>query len=99
MTIETTKLFASFRYELSVREEIHGKQLRFTILGLKAPQLSLPASGSAQFVREYDELKGKQDFVVMNLDGAVNEFSVNFLKKKAAILKSPKHPFIEVIVT
>jgi len=99
ITLETTKLFASFRYELSVKEDVQEASLHYTILGLKAPQLSLPASGSAQFVREYDELKGKHDIIVKNLDGTTNEFSVNFLKKKVAVLKSPKQPFIELVVT
>ena len=59
VTIETTKQFASFRYELSVEEAISQKTLRYTILGLKAPRLSLPATGPAQFSREYDRLRGK----------------------------------------
>ncbi len=98
ITIETTKAFASFRYELSVQEELNGKEIHYTILGLKAPQLSLPASGTAQFVQEYENLKGKYDIVIESLDGTKNEFSVNITPKQIKILKSPKTPFIEMVV-
>lgn len=98
VTIETTKAFASFRYELSVQEKRNGKEVRYTILGLKAPQLSLPASGTAQFVQEYDNLKGKYTIVVESLDGTANEFTVNITQKQIKVLTSPKTPFIEVLV-
>ena len=98
ITIETTKAFASFRYELSIQEELNGKNIRYTILGLKAPQLSLPASGTAQFVREYENLGGKHTIVVESLDGTTNEFTISIAKKNIKILKSPKTPFIELVV-
>ncbi len=98
VTIETTKAFASFRYELSVQEERNGKEIHYTILGLKAPQLSLPASGTAQFTKEYDDLKGKHSIIVESLDGTTNEFSVNITQKQIKVLTSPKTPFIEVVV-
>jgi hypothetical protein len=98
ITIETTKAFASFRYELSVKEETNGKEIRYTILGLKAPQLSLPASGTAQFRREYEHLKGKCTILVESLDGTTNEFAVNISGENIRILKSPKTPFIELII-
>lgn len=98
VTIETTKAFASFRYDLSVQEEIHGREIRYTILGLKAPQLSLPASGTAQFVQEYENLRGKRTIVVESLDGTTNEFTINITQKQIKVLKSPKTPFIEVVV-
>ncbi len=98
ITIETTKAFASFRYELSVQQQRNGKEIRYTILGLKAPQLSLPASGTAQFEHEYDDLKGKYTIVVESLDGTANEFTVNITQKQIKVLTSPKTPFIEVVV-
>ncbi len=98
ITIETTKVFASFRYELSMREEVKGKELHYAILGLKAPPLSLPASGSAQFVREYENLKGKYEIRVESLDGTSNAFTINITQKHITILKSPKTSFIELVV-
>ena len=98
LTIETTKAFASFRYELSVREQADKRTLHFRILGLKAPQLSLPASGTAQFIREYDDLHGTYEITVERLDGKTNTFSVSITQKNIKVLRSPKTPFIEVIV-
>ncbi len=98
LTIETTKAFASFRYELSIKELSEKRSLHFKILGLKAPQLSLPASGTAQFTREYDDLHGKYEITVERLDGKTNTFSVSITQKNIKILSSPKNPFIEVIV-
>ena len=99
ITIETTKLFASFRYELSVQETIKGRELHYAIRGLKAPQLSLPSSGSAHFIREFDNLKGKYDIIIESLDGTVNTFTVNIAKQTITLLKSPKTPFIELVVS
>lgn len=98
VTIETTKAFASFRYELSVQEERNGKEIRYSILGLKTPQLSLPASGTAHFVQEYENLRGKHTIVVKSLDGTTNEFTVNIAQKQIKVLKSPQTPFIEMVV-
>jgi hypothetical protein len=99
VTIETTKQFASFRYELSVEEAISQKTLRYTILGLKAPRLSLPATGPAQFSREYDRLRGKYTITVEHLDGSTNTFVVQFGPSNIKVLASPPHPFIELIVS
>ncbi len=96
--IETTKLFASFRYELSIQEHISGKVFHYSILGLKAPQLDLPSPGTGQFVRDYPLLKGKQTFVVEHLDGTTNTFVVQFTPKHIKVLQSPKHPFVELVI-
>jgi hypothetical protein len=98
LTIETTKTFASFRYELSVMERWEGKSLHLKIAGLKAPQLSLPASGTAQFVREYDNLKGKHDITIENMDGTENTFTINVTTKRIDALKVPKNPFIQLVL-
>ena len=79
-------------------EEMRGKELRFAILGLRAPQLSLPSTGTAQYIREYEKLKGKFDIVIENQNRTSNIFSLNITKKSITVLKSPKTPFIELIV-
>ncbi|MDL1894158.1 hypothetical protein FBQ87_14925 [Sphingobacteriales bacterium CHB3] len=99
ITIETTRRFASFRYELAVQEELTEKELRLTIVGLKAPQLSLPASGTAQFIREYDNLKGTYSVTVASLDGTENTFVIKFTAKNITLLKSPKQPIVELVVS
>jgi hypothetical protein len=97
-TLETTKLFASFRYDLSFKEQLDGKVLRYKILGLKPPHLSLPAAGRAQFTREYDNLRGKYDVMIEGLDGRVNTFSVRITAKKIQLLKAPTSHFVDIIV-
>jgi hypothetical protein len=96
--LETTRLFASFRYDLSVRESLHGKTIHYKILGLKAPPLSLPASGHARFVREYDDLRGRYEITVEGLDGNVNSFEVRISPKKVTLTKTPDTKFIDVVV-
>lgn len=98
VTLETTQQFASFRYELSVKETVSDRTLRFVILGLKAPRLSLPATGPAQFVREYDRLHGTYTIVVEHLDGTSNAFVVRFASSQIKVLEKPTHPFVELVV-
>ncbi len=66
----TSKAFASFRYELAVEDRLEGDTLHLRVLGLKAPQLDLPAAGPAEFRREYEGWKGTQKIVVYGLDGS-----------------------------
>ncbi|MBI4535014.1 MAG: hypothetical protein HY708_01960 [Ignavibacteriae bacterium] len=96
--METAQAFASFRYELTVKEEIEENVLRYKILGLKTPQLNLPASGHAVFRREYENLSGKYNLIVEGLDGTTNEFLVRITKKRIQILKAPTHAFVEIVV-
>jgi len=96
--LETTQLFSTFTYDLSVREEHSGRAFRFTILGLKAPQLSLPRAGHAQFSREYDDLRGTYEITIKGLDGRTNSFWVRISDKKVALLKASPRRFVEVFV-
>ena len=96
VVLETTKAFASFRYELSVKEEVEGKTIQYTILGLKAPHLSLPSAGHAQFIREYENLKGTYTIAVEGLDGVVHESSVRIGTGKVELVKAPTSRFVEV---
>lgn len=96
VVLETTKAFASFQYELSVKEEVEGKSIQYTILGLKAPHLSLPSAGHAQFAREYENLKGTYTFAVEGLDGAVHESSVKIGAGKVELVKPPASRFVTV---
>jgi len=95
--LETAKIFASFRYELSVKEERAPQQLRYTVLGLKTPQLSLPTAGHAQFSRTYEDLNGTFDVSVRGLDGNVNTFSVRIRPERVELLKSPQKRFVDFV--
>lgn len=98
VTLETMKAFATFRYEISVREEQLHDTLKYKILGLKTPQLSLPSSGSARFQKEYENLSGTVHIHVETFDGSVAECTVKIAGKSITLMKSPKQSFIEFVV-
>lgn len=94
--LETVKFFASFRYDLSVEETVDKKTIKYRVLGLKTPHLSLPATGHAQFMREYDNLKGTYEVVVEGLDGKSNTFSVRIAPQQVRLMSTPSQSFISV---
>jgi hypothetical protein len=94
--LETVKSFASFRYDLSVEETVDKKTIKYRVLGLKTPQLSLPATGHAQFMREYDNLKGTYQVVIEGLDGKVNSFSVRIAPQQVRLVSTPSQSFIRI---
>ncbi len=98
ITLETIKAFATFRYEISVREEQEDNTLRYKILGLKTPQLSLPSSGTARFMKEYEHLRGAVHIHVESFDGTATECTVEVSAKSITLVKSPKKSFIEFVV-
>jgi len=96
--LETTRLFTNFSYELSVKEHMEGKVIRFNILGLRPPQLSLPAIGPARFTREYENLRGTFEVVIEGIDGSVTSFSVLIQPQRVKLLKSPTKKYVDLIV-
>jgi hypothetical protein len=94
--LETVKSFASFRYDLSVEETMDTKTIKYRVLGLKAPPLSLPATGHAQFMREYDNLRGTYEVVIEGLDGKTNTVSVLIAPRQVQVVSSPSPSFITV---
>ena len=94
--LETVKSFASFRYDLSVEETMDKKTIKYRVLGLKTPHLSLPATGHAQFAREYDNLKGTYEVVIEGLDGKTNTFSVRIAPQQVRLIGSPSQSFITI---
>ncbi len=96
--LETTRSFATFQYELSVKEEVSPSSINYTILGLKTPRLDLPASGHAHFERSYDTFNGRYDLTIKGIDGRVNTFQVKINSSGATVAKAPPHPFVSIIV-
>jgi len=96
--LETTQQFASFKYEIAVKETAEGNKIRYKILGLKAPKLSLPASGPAHFRREYENLNGPFEIIVEGLDGNANSFSVKISPTQIHLLKEPRKKFVQLVI-
>ncbi|MFN0158143.1 MAG: hypothetical protein ACKVRP_08755 [Bacteroidota bacterium] len=96
--LHTVQYFAAFQYEISVQEKVDGKSVYYKVLGLKAPQLNLPAAGHARYMREYDNLRGNYDVTVEGLDERKNTFTVKIAKEKVHIVNSPAPKFVDLIV-
>jgi hypothetical protein len=94
--LETTKTFATFRYELSIGEKIAPGLIQLSVLGFKTPHLTLPQSGSARYQHDYEGLKGLYTLVIEGIDGRVNTFTIRISAKKVEIVKSPRSPFVEL---
>ena len=95
-TLQTSQLFASFVYDLSVEDQREGNHIHFKIMGLKPPQLSMPSAGRASFEREYDDLAGTCQVTVESFDGKTNTFKLRITGAKIAVLQSPRERFIEL---
>jgi hypothetical protein len=70
VSVQTSSRFASFRYALSVDEHVEGHTIYLKVRGLITPSLDLPASGPAEFTKEYEGLHGRYRFIVEGLDGS-----------------------------
>ena len=97
VVLETSQPFASFTYELSVEEHREKGILRYRVLGLKAPQMSLPRPGPARFVREYEDLRGTVTFHVEGLDGEIMSCTVALARGRAHVIAPPKSRRLTVI--
>jgi hypothetical protein len=97
VVLETATSFASFRYELTVEEKVTPGTIAYRILGLNAPQLSLPAAGPARFVREYDHLAGSYDLSVQGLDGKTCTVRVRIRPTDVRLVKLPAGAPIQVV--
>ncbi len=97
--LETSKVFASFQYDLSVKETADPPRLHLKVLGLKTPQLSLPATGHAQFSREYTNLLGEIEVSVEGIEGKTATVALHVHPDRIDILRHPKGSFLTVITT
>ena len=70
VVLQTTRLFSTFRYTLAVDDRLESGALLLRVLGLRTPSLDLPATGPAEFRKEYEGLSGDFRIVVEGLDGA-----------------------------
>jgi hypothetical protein len=70
VVLQTLKSFSTFRYTLAVDDRLEDGALHLKVLGLRTPPLDLPASGPAEFRKEYEGLSGDVRITVEGLDGA-----------------------------
>jgi hypothetical protein len=96
--LETSQSFASFVYDLSVQEQRERNHLRFKVLGLKPPQLSIPSAGRAKFERDYEDLAGTVDVTIESIDGSTNSFKFRISTGRVELVQAPVDTFIEIIL-
>ena len=94
--LQTTREFASFRYELNVHEEVARGSIQYRVTGLKAPLLSLPGSGPAYFRREYRALQGPLRISIQGLDRSTDVFEFEVGEKQVHLIQSPVKSFVAV---
>jgi len=70
VVLQTVKSFSTFRYALAVDDRRENVTLRLKVLGLRTPSLDLPATGPAEFRKEYDDLAGDVTVIVEGMDGS-----------------------------
>jgi hypothetical protein len=98
LRLETVQSFASFRYQLSVEERLEGNTMHFKVLGLSTPQLSLPASGPAQYTREFPDLKGRYQIIVEGLDGSSSAATITVGEDRVRLTHPPSTPHLIVLL-
>jgi hypothetical protein len=97
VVLETTRIFASFRYKLTVKEERVSRSLTYTVTGISAPKLDLPSAGPARFVRDYDDLSGSWTVTVNGLDGSKGTCTLRIGPKQVKMVKQGPEGSIEVV--
>ena len=96
--LETTQSFASFVYELTVKEHMDGNHIHLKVQGLKPPRLNIPAAGHARFERDYDNLNGTYDITLESIDGRTNTFTLLIAPANIRLLHAPREKFAELVV-
>ncbi|MGB2959861.1 MAG: hypothetical protein WBG01_09030 [Bacteroidota bacterium] len=97
VVLETVQTFASFRYALSVEEERGRRSLLYKVMGLNAPDLSLSASGEAQYTREYEDLVGTIEITVQGLDGERTSCTLRVSPERVRVVKEPSGAQLAVL--
>lgn len=99
IALRTVNEFTNFHYEIVVSPEISDHTIKLNILGLRAPQITLPGSGPATFEAEYKNLNGQYNIIISKLDRAENHFSVVISNERITVEESPKNTFVEIVTS
>ncbi|MBI1806167.1 MAG: hypothetical protein HYR76_03835 [Ignavibacteria bacterium] len=97
VAIRTVSEFTSFRYQIVVETNVSDRTIRLSIQGLRAPQVTLPATGPAVFETEFKNLSGTYTVIISKLDRDMNEFSISISDRSVTVKKSPKKKFAEIV--
>jgi len=98
VVLQTTKSFSTFRYALAVDDRREKGTLRLKVLGLRTPSLDLPATGPAEFRKEYDDLSGDITVVVEGMDGSRSSVGTHITSGRVTITAPVTGKALEVDV-
>ncbi|HYQ86840.1 MAG TPA: hypothetical protein VES59_06315 [Bacteroidota bacterium] len=99
LALRTVNEFTSFRYEIVAALEVSGQTIRLKIHGLRAPQVTIPGTGPAQFEAEHEQLRGLYTVAISKLDREENVFSVRFSGDAVTVESSPRNKFVEIVTS
>jgi hypothetical protein len=85
VVLQTTKSFSTFRYTLAVDDRLESGALLLRVLGLRTPSLDLPATGPAEFRKEYEGLSGDIRIDVEGLDGSHSSISTHITPDRVTL--------------
>jgi|GEM_PF-3156730 len=94
--LQTTKSFSTFRYTLAVEDRLESGALHLKVLGLRTPSLDLPATGPAEFRKEYEGLAGDFRIIVEGLDGARSTFGTHIAPDRVTLTSAVTGRALEV---
>jgi hypothetical protein len=63
--LETSKQFTNFSYVIDVKDDVEGGAVVWTLHGLRAPSMNMPATGTAQFKKVYFDLPKAVNFTLV----------------------------------
>jgi len=97
IALRTVNMFTAFRYELVVAPTIDDRRITLLIQGLRAPGVTLPAMGPAEFRYECSDLRGPYEIVVSKHGKAADTYTVEVGSAAVRILNVPNKRFSEIV--
>lgn len=99
IALRTVNEFTAFRYDLVVNPSFDGKRITLEIQGLRAPGLTLPATGPAEFTVERGDLRGSYE-IILSKHGKVRDiYNVEVGANAVKILHVPDTRFSDIVNT
>lgn len=97
IALRTVTEFTSFRYDLVVEPKIDGRTLTLVIQGLRAPRMTLPAMGPAEYRLERSDMEGKYDIVVSKHNKIFDFYTVRVSPAAVKVDKVSEERFSEIV--
>ena len=97
VALRTVNEFTAFRYELVVAPTLDGRKLTLLIQGLRAPELTLPAMGPAEYQHELNDIRGIYEIVVSKHGKVTDTYTVDVTAATVKVVSVPEKRFSEIV--